>query len=46
MLAHLRKNSADVQMNIGGVQHLEAVVYGFITVVKIVVFNLKSLFKV
>lgn len=46
MFAHLAQDSANVQMNVCGVQHLKAVVDTFFTKVQIVVFNFQSFFKV
>lgn len=46
VLAHLTENRADVQVNIGGVQNLEAVVHTLLAVVQIVILDLESLFEV
>ena len=46
MLAHLRQNSANVKVNIGWVQNLEAVVHSLVAVVEIVVLDFQSLLQV
>ena len=46
MLAHLTQDGADVQMDIRWVQYLKAIVNALITVVKIIVLDLKSLLEV
>lgn len=46
VLAHLAENRADVQVNIGGVEDLEAVVHALLAVVQIVILDLESLFEV
>ena len=46
MLAHLAENRADVEVDVGGVEHLEAIIDALLAKVQIVVLNLESLFKV
>ena len=46
VLAHLGQNSANVKVNIGWVENLEAVVHSLVAVVEIVVLDFQSLFQV
>ena len=39
MLVHLTENSANVEMNVGRVEHLQAVVNRLVAEVQIVIFN-------
>lgn len=46
MLAHLGKNSADVQVNVAWVRDLKALVYCLFAKVQIVVLDFKGLLKI
>lgn len=46
VLAHLRKNGANVQVNVAGVRDLEALIDGLLTEVQIVVLDLESFLEV
>ena len=46
VLAHLAEDGADVQMNISGVQDLQALLYRLLTEVQVVVLNLQCLLQV
>ena len=45
MLAHLTEDGANVKMDVGGVQDLEAVVHALLAVVQVVVFDLEGLLQ-
>ena len=44
VLAHLTEDGANVKMDICGVQNLQAIVHGLVTVMKIIIFDFKSFF--
>ena len=46
MFSHLTQNSADVQMNIGWIEHLEAVIDALSTEMKVIILDLKSFLEV
>ena len=46
VLAHLRQNGANVQVNVAGVRDLEALIDRLLTEVQIVVLDLKGFLKV
>ena len=45
VLAHLRQNCADVQVDVAWVRHLQAVVHGLLAEVQVVVLNLEGFFE-
>jgi hypothetical protein len=45
MLAHLRKDGANVQMDVRWVQNLKAIVYAIVRVMEIVILNFEGFFE-